>query len=152
MKLNLIFHQDYAVNLLESGVHGALIAMDENFDSSSFALTLQIPTQNIQVICRNNFTNCWWCWFRSNKIIFNVLYLFLRLDKFWKMNFQNWLRWPPNEDQIAQIWVTRINPDITPPRTTWIHHFPECKTYELVVFWKERYETFVSSYPLSDNN
>ncbi|XP_065221933.1 liprin-alpha-1-like isoform X3 [Planococcus citri] len=50
--------KDYAGNLLESGVHGALIAMDENFDSSSFALTLQIPTQNIQArqILENEFS------------------------------------------------------------------------------------------------
>jgi len=30
-------------------VHGALIALDESFDANSFALTLQIPTQNTQV-------------------------------------------------------------------------------------------------------
>lgn len=45
-----ILLQDYAANLIESGVHGALIALDEGFDSSTFALTLQIPTQNIQVM------------------------------------------------------------------------------------------------------
>lgn len=42
--------QEYADNLLESGVHGALIALDESFDANNFALHLQIPTQNIQVI------------------------------------------------------------------------------------------------------
>lgn len=35
--------------MLESGVHGALIALDESFDCGSLALALQIPTQNIQV-------------------------------------------------------------------------------------------------------
>jgi hypothetical protein len=35
--------------LLESGVHGALIALDESFDANSMALALQIPTQNTQV-------------------------------------------------------------------------------------------------------
>ena len=33
----------------ESGVHGALIALDDNFDGNSFALALQIPTQHAQV-------------------------------------------------------------------------------------------------------
>ena len=41
--------QDYANNLAESGVHGALIALDDNFDANSFALALQIPTQHTQV-------------------------------------------------------------------------------------------------------
>lgn len=41
--------QDFASNLLESGVHGALIALDESFDFNSLALALQIPTQNVQV-------------------------------------------------------------------------------------------------------
>ncbi len=41
--------RDYANILLESGVHGALIALDDNFDYSSLALLLQIPNQNTQV-------------------------------------------------------------------------------------------------------
>lgn len=41
---------------MESGVHGALIALDESFDANSFALTLQIPTQNTQVNTRHVFT------------------------------------------------------------------------------------------------
>ncbi|XP_023724435.1 liprin-alpha-1 isoform X4 [Cryptotermes secundus] len=41
--------KEYANNLLESGVHGALIALDESFDYNSMALALQIPTQNTQV-------------------------------------------------------------------------------------------------------
>ncbi|KAJ8910743.1 hypothetical protein NQ315_017200 [Exocentrus adspersus] len=40
--------KEYANNMLESGVHGALIALDESFDSNSMALALQIPTQNTQ--------------------------------------------------------------------------------------------------------
>lgn len=42
--------QEYANNLLESGVHGALLALDEGFDAQAMALALQIPTQNAQVI------------------------------------------------------------------------------------------------------
>lgn len=41
--------RDYAGNLLESGVHGGLLALDENFDHSTLALLLQVPTQNTQV-------------------------------------------------------------------------------------------------------
>lgn len=41
--------RDYAGHLRESGVHGALLALDENFDHSMLALLLQIPTQNTQV-------------------------------------------------------------------------------------------------------
>ncbi|MGH0175145.1 UNVERIFIED_CONTAM: hypothetical protein FKN15_069752 [Acipenser sinensis] len=38
--------RDYANILLESGVHGSLVALDDNFDYSSLALLLQIPNQN----------------------------------------------------------------------------------------------------------
>ncbi|KAJ8299217.1 hypothetical protein KUTeg_023277 [Tegillarca granosa] len=41
--------REYANNLIESGVHGALIALDESFDCNSMGLALQIPTQNSQV-------------------------------------------------------------------------------------------------------
>ncbi|XP_051953759.1 liprin-alpha-1 isoform X3 [Xyrauchen texanus] len=40
--------KEYAGNLHESGVHGALIALDESFDHNAFALLLQIPTQCTQ--------------------------------------------------------------------------------------------------------
>lgn len=40
--------KEYGNNLVESGVHGALIALDESFDANSMALSLQIPTQNFQ--------------------------------------------------------------------------------------------------------
>ncbi len=34
--------------MLESGVHGALVALDDGFDANALALALQIPTQNTQ--------------------------------------------------------------------------------------------------------
>ncbi|XP_013139319.1 PREDICTED: liprin-alpha [Papilio polytes] len=40
--------KEFASNLSESGVHGALIALDDSFDANSMALALQIPTQNTQ--------------------------------------------------------------------------------------------------------
>lgn len=40
--------REYANNLIESGVHGALIALDESFDANSMALALQIPSQSPQ--------------------------------------------------------------------------------------------------------
>ncbi|KAJ8260406.1 hypothetical protein GJAV_G00181750 [Gymnothorax javanicus] len=51
--------KEYSNNLLESGVHGALIALDENFDFSSMALILQIPMQNTQArqILEREFNN-----------------------------------------------------------------------------------------------
>ncbi|CAB3254258.1 unnamed protein product [Arctia plantaginis] len=51
--------QEYAGNLSESGVHGALISLDDNFDANSMALALQIPTQNTQArqILEMEFSN-----------------------------------------------------------------------------------------------
>uniref|UniRef100_A0A2H8TE72 Liprin-alpha-1 n=1 Tax=Melanaphis sacchari TaxID=742174 RepID=A0A2H8TE72_9HEMI len=40
--------KEYANNLIESGVHGAIIALDKNFDSNTLAMALQIPPQNAQ--------------------------------------------------------------------------------------------------------
>ncbi|XP_034535562.1 liprin-alpha-1 isoform X5 [Notolabrus celidotus] len=40
--------KEYSANLYESGVHGALFALDETFDHNTLALLLQIPTQNTQ--------------------------------------------------------------------------------------------------------
>ncbi|XP_028258627.1 liprin-alpha-1 isoform X2 [Parambassis ranga] len=40
--------KEYSANLYESGVHGALLALDDTFDHNSLALLLQIPTQNTQ--------------------------------------------------------------------------------------------------------
>ena len=51
--------KDYASNLIESGVHGALIALDESFSWQSLALALQIPTQNTgaRQILEREFSN-----------------------------------------------------------------------------------------------
>ncbi|XP_058032104.1 liprin-alpha-4 isoform X2 [Ahaetulla prasina] len=51
--------REYANNIVESGVHGALIALDENFDYNSLALILQIPTQNTQArqVMEREFNN-----------------------------------------------------------------------------------------------
>lgn len=48
--------REYSGNLLESGVHGALVALDETFDYSSLALILQIPMQNTQVLIQQRET------------------------------------------------------------------------------------------------
>lgn len=48
--------REYSSNLLESGVHGALVALDETFDYSSLALILQIPMQNTQVLTQQKKT------------------------------------------------------------------------------------------------
>ncbi|XP_038836941.1 liprin-alpha-3-like [Salvelinus namaycush] len=40
--------KEYADNLTESGVHGALLALDDTFDYNDLALLLQIPNQNTQ--------------------------------------------------------------------------------------------------------
>lgn len=44
--------KEYADNLTESGVHGALLALDDTFDYTDLALLLQIPNQNTQVTDR----------------------------------------------------------------------------------------------------
>ncbi|XP_056125785.1 liprin-alpha-4 isoform X11 [Rhinichthys klamathensis goyatoka] len=51
--------KEYCNNLLECGVHGALIALDETFDFCSLALILQIPMQNTQArqILEREFNN-----------------------------------------------------------------------------------------------
>ncbi|KAF7212133.1 transcript variant X7 [Nothobranchius furzeri] len=40
--------KEFSSNLYESGVHGALLSLDESFDHNTLALLLQIPTQNTQ--------------------------------------------------------------------------------------------------------
>ncbi|XP_034471127.1 liprin-alpha-1 isoform X7 [Hippoglossus hippoglossus] len=40
--------KEYSGSLYESGVHGALLALDETFDHNTLALLLQIPMQNTQ--------------------------------------------------------------------------------------------------------
>ncbi|XP_027625181.1 liprin-alpha-1 isoform X1 [Tupaia chinensis] len=51
--------KEYANNLIESGVHGALLALDETFDFNTLALLLQIPTQNTQAraVLEREFNN-----------------------------------------------------------------------------------------------
>nr|XP_008524728.1 PREDICTED: liprin-alpha-4 [Equus przewalskii] len=51
--------REYAGSLHESGVHGALLALDENFDHNTLALLLQIPTQNTQArqVMEREFNN-----------------------------------------------------------------------------------------------
>ena len=46
--------KEYADNLRESGVHGALLALDDTFDYTDLALLLQIPNQNTQVKDRSS--------------------------------------------------------------------------------------------------
>ncbi|XP_062936095.1 LOW QUALITY PROTEIN: liprin-alpha-1-like [Cynocephalus volans] len=49
----------YANNLLGSGVHGALLALDETFDFNALALLLRIPTRNTQAraVLEREFNN-----------------------------------------------------------------------------------------------
>ncbi|XP_060119256.1 liprin-alpha-1 isoform X7 [Heteronotia binoei] len=51
--------KEYANNLIESGVHGTLVALDETFDHNALALLLQIPTQNTQArsVLEREFNN-----------------------------------------------------------------------------------------------
>uniref|UniRef100_A0A8D1ZEB1 SAM domain-containing protein n=1 Tax=Sus scrofa TaxID=9823 RepID=A0A8D1ZEB1_PIG len=51
--------KEFATNLTESGVHGALLALDETFDYTDLALLLQIPTQNAQArqLLEKEFSN-----------------------------------------------------------------------------------------------
>ncbi|XP_032094091.1 liprin-alpha-3 [Thamnophis elegans] len=46
--VQIIGLKEFANNLVESGVHGALLALDDTFDCNDLALLLQIPTQNTQ--------------------------------------------------------------------------------------------------------
>ncbi|GFS79911.1 liprin-alpha-1 [Nephila pilipes] len=51
--------KEFSNNLIESGVHGAFIALDDTFDHNSMALALQIPTTNTQArqILEQEFNN-----------------------------------------------------------------------------------------------
>lgn len=44
---NSVGLKDYANNLLDTGIHGALIALDDTFDASHLAVALQIHSQNV---------------------------------------------------------------------------------------------------------
>jgi len=52
--------KEFADNLLESGVHGALLALDDTFDYTDLALLLQMPNQNTQVLpsTPSSFSTC----------------------------------------------------------------------------------------------
>lgn len=50
--LQTIGLREFASKIHDSGIHGAVISLDETFDSDTLALALQIPTQNTQV-CTN---------------------------------------------------------------------------------------------------
>ena len=41
--------KEYANNLTESGVHCALIALDDTFDASHMAMAFQVSTQNVNI-------------------------------------------------------------------------------------------------------
>lgn len=65
--------REYSGNLLESGVHGALISLDETFDYSSLALILQIPMQNTQVVIEEKTAVC--AALKKTNKIRSILYL-----------------------------------------------------------------------------
>ena len=41
--------EEFTINLLHSGVHGGLIALDDTYDYEKLAMALQIPTSNTTV-------------------------------------------------------------------------------------------------------
>ena len=47
--VNSIGMNEYAINLVNSGVHGGLIALDNTFDYERLAMALQIPTSDTTV-------------------------------------------------------------------------------------------------------
>lgn len=47
--LDSIGIEEYTINLVSSGVHGGLIALDNTFDYERLAMALQIPTSNTTV-------------------------------------------------------------------------------------------------------
>jgi len=47
--VNGIGLNEYAINLVNSGVHGGLIALDNTFDYERLAMALQIPTSDTTV-------------------------------------------------------------------------------------------------------
>lgn len=67
--------REYSSNLLESGVHGALVALDETFDYSSLALILQIPMQHTQVLLQQPRTRDFNSFLKCHKIGFFFFFL-----------------------------------------------------------------------------
>ena len=47
--LDSVGMEEYTLNLLHTGVHGGLIALDNSFDYEKLAMALQIPTSNTAV-------------------------------------------------------------------------------------------------------
>ena len=47
--LDSIGMEEFTVNLIHSGVHGGLIALDDTFDHEKLAMALQIATSNTTV-------------------------------------------------------------------------------------------------------
>lgn len=77
--------------MLESGVHGALIALDESFDANAMALALQIPTQNIQVTIKFPTLMILFFEFQKKKLTKSNTFLIIlnnRVVNRWKLNSQ----------------------------------------------------------------
>lgn len=54
--LDSIGLEDFSYGISERGIHGALIALDEDFDLEAFALALQIPVSNTEVSPVNKYS------------------------------------------------------------------------------------------------
>lgn len=87
--------KEYANNLIESGVHGALVALDETFDHNALALSLQIPTQNTQVISHSNWFNCFFLNHRHNCFTIKFCRLLLILKNHFGIGFLASCKWCP---------------------------------------------------------
>eukprot|EP00064_Thunnus_orientalis_P004239 superscaffoldBa00000380_g4250 len=61
--------REYSGNMLESGVHGALLSLDETFDYSSLALILQIPMQNTQWFNRKHEQEVVFAVFQARQVL-----------------------------------------------------------------------------------
>jgi len=68
--------KEYGNNLLETGIHGGLIALDEKFDYNALALALQIPSQQTMVKEK-----------KMNILAFGKFDFFFRHGRFLKENF-----------------------------------------------------------------
>lgn len=55
--LSSIGLKEYAPNLADSGIHGALIALDDTFDASHLAMALQISTPSVS-LCQAQVEEC----------------------------------------------------------------------------------------------
>ena len=82
--VNSISLKEYSDNLIESGVNGAVIALDDSFDAAKLALFLQIPTQNAQVSLEMLSRFCTLT-IQMMNVIFFVCFL-RRRGKYWSLN------------------------------------------------------------------